>query len=154
MKQMIATLILAAASSANAAPGAGEADAMTRMFTWWNQAFTQPQGFTAEAFSKYFTADAELIIDGKLSAQGIDHLVEHFRRIQVSGLQVHIEVPFKQGFSQGELISTYHVINLRKEGKPLCQLAAGYGVVREGKLAEVNLVRSVTDHSVEPLCWE
>lgn len=120
-------------------------DELSTMFEWWNAAFKTQDGFNAEAFSRYYTPDARLVIDGVEQARGIDAWVQHFRKIQASGAQVEIVLPFRQVFKQGDKIYTYHVIRSVRNGTPGCTLAAGHAFLVKGKISEVNLVRSNLD---------
>jgi ketosteroid isomerase-like protein len=120
-------------------------DELSTMFEWWNAAFKTKDGFNAEAFARYYTPDARLVIDGVEQARGIDAWVQHFRKIQASGAQVEIVLPFRQVFKQGDKIYTYHVIRSIRNGTPGCTLAAGHAFLVKGKISEVNLVRAALD---------
>jgi hypothetical protein len=131
-------------------------DPLSRMFLWWDQAFKTPGGFTAEAFSRYFTPDATLTLEGHTVVRGVDQWVTHFRKIQASGSQVEIVVPFKHVFRQGDNIYTYHVIRSRRDGKTGCVLAAGHAVMKGPKIAAITLVRMPMDPAkgpLDPQCW-
>ena len=146
-------LIAGIATPAMAAP---PADPVSRMFTWWNAAFRQPDGFTAAAFRQYFTEDATLTINGDAVIHGIPEWVSHFRKIQAGGREVEIVVPFKDVFTAGDRVFTYHVIRSRGGGTVSCMLAAGDAVLRDGKIASIMLVRApldATDRTKEPTCW-
>lgn len=131
-------------------------DALSRMFLWWNQAFKTPGAYTPENFSKHFTPDATLTLEGRTVINGVDQWATHFQKIQASGAEVEIVVPFKQVFQQGNMIYNYHVIRSRRNGKPSCALAAGHAELRDGKIASIVLVRHTLDPAKEPLdpqCW-
>jgi len=158
MKRSILLAAGAALMMATPAVAAGPADDMlSRMFQWWNIAFKQADGFTPQAFRTYFTEDATLTLEGRTVIHGIPEWVEHFRKIQASGREVEIAVPFKDVFQQGNHIFTYHVIRSRGAGKVTCALAAGDAVLRSGKIASITLVRSTLDEAglkAEPDCWQ
>jgi hypothetical protein len=150
---------VAAACLALAAPAGAEkptTDALSKMFIWWNQAFKTPGAYTAENFSKFFTPDATLVLEGRTVIDGVDQWATHFQKIQASGAQVEIVVPFKEVFEKGDHIYTYHVIRSRRGGKPSCSLAAGHATLRDGKISSVVLVREVLDPAkgpIDPQCW-
>ncbi len=126
------------------------------MFVWWNQAFKQPDGYTPQAFRRFFTEDATLTLEGRTAIRGIPEWVDHFRKIQSAGGDVEIVVPFKDVFRSGNRIFTYHVIRSRGRGEPTCALAAGDAVLRNGKIASIMLVRTNLDGEAmkkEPDCW-
>lgn len=147
------------ASIGFAAPAHAEkpaTDALSKMFIWWNQAFKTPGAFTAENFSKHFTPDATLTLEGRTVINGVDQWATHFQKIQSGGGDVEIVVPFKEVFQKDDVIYNYHVIRSRRGGKTSCALAAGHAVVRDGKLASIVLVRHTLDPAKEPLdpqCW-
>ena len=150
----IAAVLIGFASPVAAAKPA--TDAVSRMFTWWDQAFKTPGAFTAANFSKYFTPDATLDLDGKTVIHGVDQWAAHFQKIQASGANVEIVVPFKEVFVSGDKIYTYHVIRSRRAGVASCSLAAGHAVMRGDKIASIALVRSVLDPAkgpIDPECW-
>lgn len=131
-------------------------DVLSRMFIWWNQAFKTPGAYTAENFSKFFTPDATLVLEGRTVITGVDGWAKHFQRIQSGGGEVEIVVPFKEVFEKDGLIYNYHVIRSRRNGKAACSLAAGHAVVKDGKIASIVLVRSDLDPAkgpLDPQCW-
>jgi len=144
--------VLGAAQAEAATPPAqtfskpGANDVLTRMFQWWNAAYRDPKGFTAEAFGRYFTADAVMRINGRASAKGLDDLASHFRMIQQRTQAVEIKLPFEEAFSSpdGSKIFTYHLIDAVDGGKPSHEMVMGYASIRDGKIALINFA------SVEP----
>lgn len=143
------------APAAIAAPVASD-DPVSQMFVWWNEAFKTPGAFTPENFRKHFTEDATLVLEGKTVINGVEGWAKHFQKIQAGGGDVEIVVPFKDMFRVGDRVYTYHVIRSRRDGKTACSLAAGHGVIRDGKIASIVLVRSELDPAkgqTDPQCW-
>lgn len=131
-------------------------DVLSRFFVWWNETYKVPGGYTAEAFGRWFTPDATLVLEGREVIRGLDGWARHFQRIQSGGGEVEIVVPFKHVFQRGNSIYTYHVIRSRRDGKPACSLAAGHAELRGGKISTIVLVRSTLDLEkgpVDPQCW-
>lgn len=120
-------------------------DLLTRMFIWWDAAFKDPNGFTPEAFSRYYTDDAVMRINGTDRAKGLNALAERFRMIQSKTSVVDIKVPFVESFSSpdGRQIFTYHLIDAVEDGKPSHEMVMGYATIRDGKIALINFL-SVT----------
>lgn len=146
-----AALVLATPATAKA-----PRDALSTMFIWWDQAFKTPGAFTPENFAKFFTADATLTLEGRTVINGVDEWATHFQKIQASGSEVEIVVPFKDVFQQGPNIYTYHVIRSRRNGEVGCVLAAGHAVMRGKKIASITLVRMPMDPAkgpLDPQCW-
>ncbi len=143
-------------AQAEAAAPKPSTDVLSRMFIWWNEAFKTPGAYTAEKFSKFFTPDATLVLEGRTVISGVDGWAKHFQRIQSGGGEVEIVVPFKEVFEKDGLIYNYHVIRSRRNGKAACSLAAGHAVVTGGKIASIVLVRSDLDPAkgpLDPQCW-
>ena len=127
-------------------------DPVSKMFSWWNEAYRTPGAYTEEAFGIYFTDDAELIIDGRLVTRGLGGWAQHFQAIQAGGGEVEIVVPFKEVFRVENKVYTYHLIRANRAGVAMRMLAAGHAIIRDGKIASISLVRTVLDPSMpDPL---
>lgn len=129
------------------------ADKLSEMFTWWNQAMKTPGAFTEQAFAKYFTADAALVIDGKDVMRTPAGWAQRFQAIHAATDAVEIVVPFRYSFQKDDQIYTYHIIRSRAAGKVECMLAAGHADLKDGKISHVTLVRASIDPASDPDCW-
>jgi ketosteroid isomerase-like protein len=127
---------------------AGTPDPLVAMFVWWNAAYLQKDGFTAESFSHYFTPDAVMRINGKDRCHGLDDLARHFRDIQANTEMVVIDLPFIDEFSSsnGDRIFTHHFVRARDHGKDSRERVMGYASIKDGKISLINFV-SVPDPS-------
>jgi hypothetical protein len=107
-------------------------DVVSRMFVWWNAAFKDPEGFTPQAFGRYFTN----------RAQGLTDLAARFRMIQKGVEAVEIKVPFVEAFSSpdGSKIFTYHLEEAVEKGKSSHSMVMGYAEIRDGKIALINFL--------------
>jgi ketosteroid isomerase-like protein len=125
---------------------AGPPDPLVAMFVWWNAAYKQKDGFTAEAFSKYFTPDAVLRVNGKDRSVGVEELANHFRDIQRGTESVVIELPFLDEFASpsGDKIFTHHFVSARENGRTSRERVMGYAAIRNGKISLINFL-SVPD---------
>jgi SnoaL-like domain len=121
-------------------------DPLVAMFVWWNAAYKQKEGFTAESFSRYFTPDAVMRINGKDRCRGLPDLARHFRDIQASTEMVVIELPFIDEFASpnGDRIFTHHFVRAREQGKDSRERVMGYASIKDGKISLINFV-SVPD---------
>ena len=120
--------------------GENNDNALVRMFAWWNGAMKDPNGFTEEAFRRYYTEDAAIIINGSERVRGIKPMVEHFKRIQERTESVEIVLPFKEGFESGDRIFTYHLIHAREGGADRLSRVMGYAVIEDGKISLVDFL--------------
>jgi len=150
---LIAAFVLAGggwAATASGAPAAAEPttapDPLVAMFLWWNAAYKQHDGFTAESFGRYFTPDAVMRINGKDRSVGLADLAQHFRKIQAETEMVVIDLPFIDEFSSptGDRIFTHHFVRAREHGKDSRERVMGYASIRDGKISLINFV-SVPD---------
>jgi hypothetical protein len=141
-------------TQSNYAEAAPDTDKLSEMFTWWNGAMKTPGALTEEAFSKFFTADAPLVIDGKEVMRGPAGWAERFQKIQAATDGVEIVVPFRYVFQKGGQIYTYHIIRSRVQGKVSCMLAAGHADLRGSLISKVTLVRAEIDPASDPDCWK
>jgi ketosteroid isomerase-like protein len=137
-----ATLVLAGGEGHAQAARAQGPDPLVAMFVWWNQAYTQKDGFTAEAFSRYFTPDAVMRINGKDRSAGVEDLAKHFRDIQARTEMVVIDLPFLDEFSSpsGDRIFTHHFVRAREHGKESRERVMGFAAVKDGKISLINFV--------------
>ncbi len=121
-------------------------DPLVAMFQWWNTAYTQKDGFTAESFSHYFTPDAVMRINGKDRCSGLADLAQHFRDIQAGTEMVVIDLPFIDEFTSpnGDRIFTHHFVRAREHGKDSRERVMGYASIKNGKISLINFV-SVPD---------
>jgi ketosteroid isomerase-like protein len=125
---------------------AKQPDPLVAMFIWWNAAYKQKDGFTAESFGRYFTPDAVMRINGSDRSKGLADLAQHFRAIQASTEMVAIDLPFIDEFTSadGKQIFTHHFVEAREHGKDSRERVMGYVTLRDGKISLINFV-SVPD---------
>ena len=144
---VIALVAAAALSSlASQTARAESPDPLVAMFQWWNGAYKQKDGFTAESFSRYFTADAVMRINGKDRCKGLADLAQHFRDIQARTEMVAIVLPFIDEFTSpsGDRIFTHHFVLAREHGQDSRERVMGYASIKNGKISLINFV-SVPD---------
>ena len=146
--RVVAVLALAGLVCGAGLPAAARAatDPLVAMFVWWNAAYKQKDGFTAEAFSRYFTPDAVMRINGSDRSKGVADLARHFRDIQATTEMVAIELPFIDEFTSadGRQIFTHHFVVAREKGKDSRERVMGYATIEGGKISLINFV-SVPD---------
>ncbi len=121
-------------------------DPLVAMFVWWNSAYKQKDGFTAQSFSRYFTPDAVMRINGKERCRGLHDLAQHFRDIQAKTEMVVIDLPFIDEFASpnGDRIFTHHFVRAREHGQDSRERVMGYASIKDGKISLINFV-SVPD---------
>lgn len=117
-------------------------DVLIDMFVWWNSAYKHSDGFTEEAFARYFTPDAVLRVNGEDRCKGLAQWAAHFRDIQAKTEMVEIQLPFIAEFesTSGDHIFTHHLIKAREHGKESWERVMAYAVVRDGRIALINEV--------------
>jgi ketosteroid isomerase-like protein len=128
------------------AAAAARHDVLVDMFVWWNAAYKHKDGFTEAAFSRFFTDDAILRVNGSDRSKGLKDLAAHFRAIQARTEMVEIELPFIDEFASpgGDRIFTHHFVAARENGHESRERVMGYAVIRDGRISLINFV-SVPD---------
>jgi ketosteroid isomerase-like protein len=146
-----AVALLCLGSAAPRQSLAAQPDPLVAMFVWWNAAYKDPKGFTAEAFGRYFTPDAVMRINGSDRSTGLADLAQHFRAIQAKTQMVVIDLPFIDEFTSagGDQIFTHHFVRAREGGKDSRERVMGYATIRDGKIALLNFV-SIPDEPAPP----
>jgi hypothetical protein len=141
-----AAALLASMAGSTRAANPAKSDPLVAMFVWWNAAYKQKDGFTAESFSRYFTVDAVMRINGKDRSVGVADLAAHFRDIQARTEMVVIDLPFLDEFTSpsGDRIFTHHFVRARENGKDSRERVMGFAAIRDGKISLINFV-SVPD---------
>ncbi|MFT3964371.1 MAG: hypothetical protein QM690_00630 [Sphingobium sp.] len=159
MIRRLASLALVAATLSLAQPvvAGPPQDELSRFFVWWNGARASGQAFTAQGYAPFLTQDAELILDGHLTATGPAAWASYFETARAKGGDVEIVVPFKHRMrSRGEIYA-YHIVRARRPGGGLsCLLTAGHAIIDHGRIARLTMVRHPIDLAgpyVDPLCW-
>ena len=135
-------LALASPNAPHAAAAAQAPDPLVAMFVWWNAAYLKKDGFTAESFGRYFTADAVMRINGSDRCKGVEDLAKHFREIQARTEFVAIDLPFIDEFktASGDQIFTHHFVRAREHGKNSRERVMGYATIVGGKISLINFV--------------
>ncbi|MDA5193456.1 nuclear transport factor 2 family protein [Govanella unica] len=150
-KILLALIMMSGLAGAVATPAAAAAknDPLVAMFVWWNSAYKQQDGFTTEAFAKYFTPDAIMRINGRDSAKGPTDLAAHFRKIQERTQAVEIILPFIDEFTngKGDRIFTHHFVTATEDGKDSKERVMGYASIRNGKISLINFVSVPVDET-------
>ncbi|MGC6327895.1 M14 family metallopeptidase [Rhizorhabdus sp. FW153] len=115
---------------------------LTRMFAWWNDAYLLPDAFTETAFARYFTRDAELIVNGELRAHGLAGLVARFCDVKRLTDHVRIELPFIDSFASadGRRVYTRHRAHATIRGMTETELISGWAELRGGLIRRLDFV--------------
>lgn len=138
-------------------PGAATADAsspgevLVAMFDWWNEAMHDEEaGYTAESFSRYWTDDAVMIINGNEFGPGPAELARHFRRIQADTDHVEILLPFREAFDHGDRTFTYHYVRAVTGDEVRYSRVMGVAEVRDGRIARVEFLNIAIEGEPPP----
>lgn len=147
---MLCTALSASATEPAPPANASKPDPLIAMFVWWNAAYKQKDGFTAESFARYFTTDAVMRINGKQRCAGVRDLARHFRDIQAHTEMVVVDMPFLDEFtsSSGDRIFTQHFVRAREGGKDSRERVMGFAAVRDGKISLIDFL-SIPDPAAD-----
>ncbi len=111
------------------------------MFSWWNEAMADPDGFTAAAFGQFYSDDARLIVNGQLRADSLEGLAAHYRRIQSLPATIRMALPVDDAFAIPDR-AFVHCRTLVKpdDGEPGEEEAMAFAVVRDGRMTLLRVV--------------
>lgn len=110
------------------------------MFQWWNEAIRDPNGFTPEAFARFYTEDAQLIVNGNLRGTGLEALARHYRRVQEIAPTAQMVLPVEEEFTAPDR-AFVHVFELVAEGdEETRRECMAYAVVEGGKMKLLRVV--------------
>jgi hypothetical protein len=135
----LAIAVLLWAPSWSRAVGAEPPDPPVKMFVWWNAAYKQKEGFTAESFSRNFTRDAVMRINGKDVCTEIEDMAKHFQDIQARTEMVVVVLPSLDAFTSPnrDRIFTHHFVRARERGKNSRERVMGFVEIKNGQISLV-----------------
>jgi hypothetical protein len=112
------------------------------MFEWWNEAYRQADGFTPEAFGRWFTSDATLRVNGAERATGPEALARHFRNVQSTTDAVVLERPPLAEFvsADGTQACSHHFVTARAGGRVECERVIAVARLDCGRIAALDVV--------------
>ncbi len=137
-------LAFSAHSFANSAENSSS-DVLEQMFGWWNGIINTDKELKVEDFSRYFSEDAAIVLNGNEGVKGVANLPEYFEVIRDNTEYVEIVLPFKQKFQSGDKIFTYHTIRSTRKGIKQVSHNMGYALIKDGKIAYISLARFSKD---------
>jgi len=127
-------------SSATRQEGGGpDGNAIVSMFEWWNRAFSDPAGFTPEAFGRHYTDAAELVVNGQLRGKGLDALAAHYRRLQHEFDSIQMELPVIDSFCCGDRAFVQCVTRAVRAGQVVREGAMAVATVSSGKMSRLEV---------------
>jgi hypothetical protein len=118
---------------------------LEQMFTWWNGIINTEQELKTEDFSRFFTDDTAIVLNGNEGVRGTVNLPGYFEKIREATEYVEIVLPFKEKFQSGNKIFTYHTIRSTRKGLKQESHNMGYAIIEGGKIAYISLVRFSLD---------
>lgn len=119
-------------------------DPLSRMFAWWNAAYREKAGFSEQAFSRFFSPNVEMWINGDLRAAGLDGLSQRFHAVQAGSEAVAVELPFIDCFASadGTRIYTRHRVSFRSSGGvDGAELVSGWASIDDdGRISRIDFL--------------
>lgn len=114
---------------------------IVEMFKWWNEAFKDPNGFTAEAFARFYTEDGALYANSNFRARGPQALADHYSRIQANYPRLAMKLPVDAEFST-DTHAFVHCWELMwdDKGEATKRECMAYATLVDGKMSELRVV--------------
>jgi ketosteroid isomerase-like protein len=116
------------------------ANAIVQMFTWWNGAFRAADGFTPEAFARFYTDDGALIVNGNLRGRGPAALAAHYKRLQEAFDIIQMELPVIDEFNCGNRAFVHCVTVATKGGSTHREEAMATATLQNGRIAVLQVL--------------
>ncbi|MEX1146743.1 MAG: nuclear transport factor 2 family protein [Sphingomonadales bacterium] len=123
----------------------GPENPIVRMFTWWNRAFGEVDGFTPQAFADHYTSDGELVVNGNLRGRGPEALARHYRNLQDSFDTIRMVLPVIDDFSCTDRAFVQCVTEAVRDGKTIREEAMAAATIRDGRIAHLKVIGRSTD---------
>lgn len=115
---------------------------ITRMFTWWNTAFTA-RAFTPEGFAGHFTDDAQFIVDGGVRGTGPAGIAAHFGRIRDKCEAVELVMPPIATLSDEAQGFVNYRCTFTADGQSGSEVCMAHARYRDGKIARFEVIGRV-----------
>jgi hypothetical protein len=111
------------------------------MFSWWNEAMADPDGFTAAAFGQFYSDDARLIVNGQLRSDTLEGMAAHYRRIQALPATIRMALPVDEAFATTDraFVHCRTLVN-PQDGNPTEDESMAYAVLRDGRMTLLRVV--------------
>jgi len=111
------------------------------MFQWWNDAIRDPNGFTPEAFARFYTEDAQLIVNSNLRGTGHEALAAHFQRVQEIAPTAQMVLPVAEEFTTPDRAFVHVFERVEDEaGKEMRRECMAYAVVEGGRMKLLRVI--------------
>ena len=117
-----------------------EENAIVRMFSWWNDAFIDPKGFTPINFSEHYTDKAVLIVNGRLRGKGLEELACHYCTLQANFTLIQMELPVLDSFSCHDRAFVQCVTKANRGDEWLHEEAMAVATLENGKIALLKVI--------------
>lgn len=116
------------------------ANLIEEMFAWWNEAMREPAGLTAGSFSRYYTDDARLVVNGNLRACGPEALAAHYRGVAARCDEVAMVLPVEEAFATADRAFVHCRTHVVIDGVEAAEEAMAYAVIEDGRIALLRVV--------------
>jgi hypothetical protein len=113
---------------------------IVRMFEWWNAEFSDPEGFSPQAFGLHYCEDARLMVNGNLRGQGYEALSRHYRKLQSEFDSIQMELPVLDQFSCGDRAFVQCVTRAISSGNETREEAMAVAKLSSGRIAFLNVL--------------
>jgi uncharacterized protein (TIGR02246 family) len=111
------------------------------MFEWWNTAMAEPSMLDAQAFARFFAADATLVVNGNLRATGCEALARHYRAVAAHCNEVAMVLPVEESFFTRERAFVHCRTRVQVAGRMAAEEAMAYAkLVDDGRMSALRVV--------------
>jgi hypothetical protein len=123
------------------APHGAADNAIVAFFAWWNIAMADPALLTEQGFADFYTADAQLVVNGHLRATGCRQLASHYRGVAERCEDVAMVLPVQQAFHTVTRAFVHCRTRVVVSGRQAAEEAMAYAVLAaDGRMARLQVV--------------
>ena len=88
-------------------------DTVIRTFEWFNEFMADPDHvITAAEVERHFTPDAKMVANGRVTCEGINGHVEHFKELQTKLKSARVQLPLVESITNSDEAAAYYKIDV------------------------------------------
>lgn len=114
-------------------------------FAWWNGIIQKDQETGEDEFSRFFTADAEIITNEKLVCKGPADIARHFMGVKEKTSACQVRLPMNKIFVKDDHIFVHYLIDASFEEDRQLIAVMGYMHIDHGKIKLSRQLQHVMD---------
>jgi hypothetical protein len=112
------------------------------MFAWWNEAY-EADGFTPEAFGRFFAPELAFIVNGASRGGTLAELAASFQRIRASTVSVRLCLPVIETFGTEDKVFVHYRVEAADSSGAMAEEAFAYAHLDGGLIRRMTVMNRV-----------